>query len=134
VARERFINVRKLAAFDIYFRGPGRTLFEFGFAVFVFGALGAVATIVGVRSHLVVGVGVYLVLLAADYAPLFAYSVAIFRGSSAKQELAAELADLEHSRVKYGLQRILLLVPLLIPLLAAAQELARRDSKTPAGA
>jgi hypothetical protein len=126
VSGDRFIKVRKLAAFDLYFRRPSLTLLEFAFAVFGFGTLGFVAVFLGLtRSVLAAGIGVYLLFLGIDYAPLLAYGILILRRSSPKEELGEELDDIPHFRRKYGIQQTLLMVPLVIPALAVTQELRK---------
>jgi len=134
VSDERFINVRKLAAFDLYFRRPVLVLVEFAFGVFGIGALGFVAVVFGLaRSATAVAIGVYLLFLGIDYAPLLVYALMIMRKGSAKSELQTELADLGRYRVKYGVQQVLLMVPLFIPMLALSQELRspRRAANSP---
>lgn len=124
VGQDRFINVRKLAAFDLYFRRSRFVLLEFGFAVFGLGGLGVLVLLLGLaRSFAAVAIGVYLVLLAIDYVPLLGYGIAISRRASSKEELRAELTNEEYFRRKYGVQQTLLMVPLVIPLLALVQEL-----------
>lgn len=120
----RFINVRKLAAFDVHFRGARLIVVEFAFGVFGIGALGVVGVVFGLsRSVFAVGIGVYLLFLSVDYLPLLVYSVSIARAASAKDEIREELADFQHSRTKYGVQQMLLLVPLFIPALAVSQKI-----------
>jgi hypothetical protein len=119
----RFIIVRKLAALDLYFRRPALILLEFALVVFGFGALGSFALFFGLAKSLVaVAIGIYLLFLSVDYAPMLVYGVSITRKGSAKAEIEDELADISRSRMKYGLQQTLLMVPLFIPLLALWQE------------
>jgi hypothetical protein len=127
VERDGFINVRKLAAFDLYFRGSSFILVEFAFGVFGLGALGFFSVFFGLtKSALATGIGIYLLLLGVDYIPLLLYGIGIARRNSAKKEVEAELADEAYFRRKYGVQQTLLMVPLLIPLLALSQELRER--------
>lgn len=133
---ERVINVRKLAAFDLYFRRQSFTVAEFAFAVFGFGTLGFLAVFLGLtRSLIATGIGAYLFLLGVDYVPLLVYGILIVRRSSAKLELSEELKDVDHFRTKYGVQQTLLMVPLVIPVLAVIQELgvggAARGTRPP---
>ena len=121
---ERFINIRKLAAFDIYYRNASVVLVEFGFGVFGIGALGFFAIFEGLaKSLLAATIGAYLLLLATDYAPLLIYAVLIARNSSPREELEVELANEVYFRRKYGIQQVLLMVPLVIPVLAIFQEM-----------
>ena len=128
---ERFINVRKLAAIDIVYRGPRTILLEFGFGVFFLGVLGfAFLVFVHQRTTETTAIGAYLLLLGLNYIPLLAYSVSIAMRGSAKAEVAFELAHGNVYRRKYGVQQALILVPLAIPLLTLVQE-ARKPA--PAG-
>ena len=122
----RLINVRKLAALDLYFRRPGLILFEFGFAVFGFGALGTVAILLR-KSPAEAATGMYLLFLAIDYVPLLIYGLRVRRRQAVQKELANELADLERAKMKYGVQQMLLLVPFFIPILSLSQELRGKD-------
>ncbi|MDG6926628.1 MAG: hypothetical protein JRN09_08745 [Nitrososphaerota archaeon] len=123
MSQGRFINVRKLAALDLHFRGTRRIIVEFGLGAFGSGALGLVALLFGdMKSPFVIWLGVYLLLLGVDYVPLLAYGVSIARSGTAQEEIREELADFAHSRWKYGLQQTLLMVPLFIPALALWQE------------
>jgi hypothetical protein len=125
---DRFVNVRKLAAFDLYFRKPRFILLEFGFVVFGIGALGFISVFLGLaRSALATGIGVYLMLLGLDYVPLLAYAVLIYRRGSAKREIEKELRNETHYRTKYGMQQVLVMVPLVIPALAAYQAIKKEN-------
>lgn len=130
--KERFINVRKLAALSIYFRGAPRMLAESGAVVFAFGGLGLASIFLGSMSQTVVAIGVYLFLLAVDYTPLFAYAVVITRKGDVSGELGPELA-VEGTKRRYGVQQVLVLVPFFIPALSVRQEMANRRGR-PAGA
>ena len=126
----RFIIVRKLVAFDLHFRRPLLVLVEFAFGVFGMGALGFAAVFSGyARSFVALGIGIYLLFLGIDYAPLLVYAVAILRKGSPDSELREELAQIGRYRAKYGLQHVLVMVPFMIPVLAVSQEL--RSSRTP---
>ncbi len=126
--KERFVNVRKLAALNIYFRGAPRVLLETGAVVFAFGGLGVASVFLGGRSQSVVAIGVYLFLLAIDYTPLFAYAVAITRKGDVRAELGAEFG-MQGTRRRYGVQQVLVLVPFFIPALSARQEVANRRGR-----
>ena len=126
MAKDRFINIRKLAALDIVYRGQRTILMEFGFGVFFLGVLGlAFLLFAHQRTSLTTAIGVYLLLLGINYVPLLAYTVSISRRKSAKQEVAFELAHADVYRKKYGIQQMLILLPLSIPLLTVAQETRR---------
>jgi hypothetical protein len=125
------INIRKLAALDIVFHGPKLILAEFAFGVFFTGALGLFLTYAGFvtgrfRVPWVALLGCYLLLLALNYVPLFLYGIKIVRGKSAQAEVAFELAQKERYGRKYTVQSLLLLLPLVVPMLAIAQEWQKR--------
>jgi hypothetical protein len=119
------INIRKLAALDIVFHGSRLILVEFAVGVFLPLTLGLVSL---VRSHArwQTVVGTYLVLLAFNYVPLAVYAIIMVRKRSAREEVIDEVAHREHIASKYMPQSLLLLVPLLVPLAALAQELRSR--------
>jgi hypothetical protein len=133
-SRERFINVRKLAALDMALHGAPLILVEFGAAVAIGATLGvwlistAIPVSQGVALFRLV-LGVYFLCIAINYAPLLLYGIAIARRRSSRQEAAAELTEKDgRSARRYGAQSLLLILPLVIPTLALAQELraARR--------
>ena len=66
----RFIDVRKLAAIDIVYRGQRRILLEFGFGVFFLGLVGlAFLLFAHQRTPLTTGIGVYLLFLGSQLCP-----------------------------------------------------------------
>ena len=122
----RFIEVKKLAAIDIVYRGQRTILLEFGFGVFFLGILGvAFLLFAHQRTPETTGIGVYLLFLGVNYVPLFAYSISVSLKKSARKEVEYELAHQDVFRKKYGVQQMLILVPLAIVLLAVIQR-ARR--------
>ena len=71
--------------------------------------------------------GAYFLCLAINYVPLLLYGIAVARRGSARQEAAAELAEKDgRSARRYGTQSLLLILPLVIPALALAQEMLGR--------
>jgi hypothetical protein len=135
--RERIINVRKLAALDIALHGAPLILFEFAAAIAIGAALGiwltstALPVSQGAALFRLV-FGVYLLCGAINYVPLLLYSIAVTRRGSARQEAAAELAEKDgRSARRYGMQSLLLILPLVIPALALAQEMLGRRSAAP---
>ena len=130
----RMISVRKLAALDIALHGSRFILAEFGGGVLLCLALGlwliyASFPVGQDTSMLRLVTGVYLLFLAINYVPLLVYAILIARRKSARQEVAAELADKGRYARKYGLQQLFLVAPLVIPVLALVQEVqARRKS------
>jgi hypothetical protein len=123
VERERFINIRKLAALDIMYRGQRTILLEFGFGVFFLFILGIVFLLFAHhRTPVTTAVGIYLLFLGLNYIPLLGYSLSISMKKSAQQEVAFELAHQDVYRKKYGVQQMLILVPLAIIALVIVQE------------
>jgi hypothetical protein len=82
------------------------------------------------RSHSLGGValGVYLLCIGMNYMPLLVYAISLVRLDSARFEIAEEAADKRRMFRKYRRQSLLLLVPLAVPILAAASELHRNTS------
>ena len=115
----KLIEVRKLAALDIALHGWWLILIEFTAGVILLPIFGFF--IVG-RSLLL---GVYMMFLGLDYVPLLVYGLITHDRESARKEVEAELSHMKQSGVKYGVQQLLLFVPLAIPLLSLAQELSR---------
>lgn len=66
--------------------------------------------------------GLWLIGIAANYVPLFIYAVLIVRGGTVKEEGAPEIA---HAK-RYGLQQVIILVPLLVVVIALVQEALQR--------
>ena len=127
IKRERFINVRKLAALDIVFHGPKLILAEFAFGVVLCAALGLWSLLSHIHSPFMIIIGCFFLWVALNYVPLLLYALSIVRRKSAQQEVAFELAHKDLYVRKYMLQTfILLLVPLIPALLAVYQELHHR--------
>jgi hypothetical protein len=130
--RERIINVRKLAALDIALHGAPLILVEFGAAVAIAAAGGVwlISTALPVSQGAALfrlALGAYLLCVAINYAPLLLYAIAVVRRGSARQEAATELAEKDgRSARRYGGQSLLLILPLVIPALALAQEMLGR--------
>ena len=127
--RERFISVRKLVALDIALHGAPLILVEFGAAVAIGAALAvwliynAIPVSQGAALFRLV-LGTYFLCVAINYTPLLLYGIDVARRRSARQEAAAELAEKDgRSARRYGAQSLLLVLPLVIPALALAQEL-----------
>jgi hypothetical protein len=111
------INVRKLAAIDLYFLGPKIILLEFGLGVPTMLTLGIFSLRVGMfRTHTTwqSALGVYLLLLAVNYIPMLWCAIDITRRGSAAAELGDELHDKGAAMQKYRLQSLWLLVPLVV--------------------
>lgn len=130
--RERIITVRKLAALDIALHGARLILAEFGLAIAIGAALGiwlisAASSGGGATALFRLVAGAYFLCVAINYVPLLLYGIAIARRKSARQEAATELAEKDGRLARrYGAQSLLLVLPLVVPILALAQEMRGR--------
>jgi len=113
----RMIDVRKLAAIDLYFLGPKIILAEFGLGVPIMLTLGILSLRVGLfRTHAwQIALGAYLLLLGINYIPMLWCAIDIVRRGSAAAELGNELQDKPTAMRKYRRQSLWLLVPLAAP-------------------
>lgn len=131
----RFINVRKLAAIDLVFRGTGFILIEFAFTVALAGALGTFMLVrsLGAMPPSMLGIAAAVVAygIGLNYVPLLLYAMDIVRRKSARAEVATELAQRNVYARKYGVQQFLLVVPLAMLILAAIQEASQRGRRHP---
>lgn len=117
------INVRKLVALDMVLHGTKLIVSEFVLTV----ALGLVFGLLSlVRGHAIwqIVLGVGLLALALNYAPLLMYAIFIARNGSAAEEVRSELSKGRSEVMRYTRQSFLLVIPLVVPLLAIYQ--ARR--------
>lgn len=121
------LHVRKLAALDLHFLGPGLILTEF--------ALGVVGSLVlggmTLRGALLKGwplrqtvFGAYLLSLGINYVPLLLHAVGLVRTGMASREIADEVANSGAAFRKYRRQSLYLLIPLAVPLFALLQRRA----------
>jgi hypothetical protein len=132
-AHNGHVNVRKLAAIDLFFLGPRLILAEFGIGVFGSLALGVMSAWQGThRFHSVwmVLFGVYLIFVGMNYVPLLLHAIDISRKASAQQEIADELGSKQKTFRKYRRQSLWLFVPLAIPVAAI---LERSQPSPPSG-
>ncbi len=133
IQRETLINIRKLAALDIVFHGPILILAEFFLAVVLCGLFGAFSLFAFFRNPdhplFMAITGFFLSWLAVNYVPLLLYAISIVRGKSAQVEVAFELEHKDFYARKYTLQSLLLVLPLIIPVLAIAQEVRKRSRR-----
>ena len=132
VKKETFINIRKLAALDIVFHGPRLILAEFALGVVGCAAGGAFSLSFFFRtaSHPLIAaiLGCFaLSWIALNYVPLLLYAIAIVKRKSAELEVAFELEHKDVYARKYTFQSALLLLPLVVPILAIAQEIQKRS-------
>jgi len=121
------IDFRNLAAVDIAFLGSRLVLAEFSIGVFGSLLLGLLTLL---RSHSVGGtaLGAYLLCIGINYVPLLLYAVGLTHFDSARYEIPEETIDKRRMFRKYRRQSLLLLVPLVVPILAAARELQQNPS------
>ena len=119
------INVRKLAAIDLYFLGPYVIVTEFALGVAGPIALGVFTLRMASRQVWPLGLtsfGGYLLLLGVNYIPMLLHAIGLVRSRSASIEIADELSDRRVAFRKYRRQSLYLLVPFLVPLLAILQQ------------
>jgi len=120
------INIRKLAAVDMAWLGARVIVTEYALGVVLPLILGVLSLRSGifrpVHSTWPAVMGIWLVGIAANYIPLFLYAVLIARGSTVKEEGQPELARAK----RYGVQQVILLVPLLVIIVALLQEAHQR--------
>jgi hypothetical protein len=112
------INVRKLAAIDLYFLGPKIILAEFGLGVPIMVALGILSLRVGLfRTHSTwqIALGIYLLLLSVNYFPMLWCAIDIARHRTAAVELGDELDNKGAAMRRHRRQSLWLLVPLAVP-------------------
>lgn len=69
--------------------------------------------------------GLYLFSTEVNYVPLLFYAMVIARKGSAKKEVEYGLAHNKHCVRKYSLQQLVIFIPLVVLLVALAQEVKR---------
>jgi hypothetical protein len=123
------IEIRKLAAVDMAWLGTRVILAEYALGVLLPAILGVISIRGGMSDTGQIGfgttLGFWLIGIAANYVPLFIYAVLIARAGTAKAEGEPEIA---HAR-RYGLQQVIILVPLLVVIVALVQERRRARLK-----
>ena len=121
------IDIRKLAAVDMVWLGTRIVLAEYGAGI----VLPLILGLWSVRQGLAQSpgqttwselMGLGLIGIAMNYVPLFLYACAIAKAGRVEQEGRPELARAS----RYGLQQAIILVPLLVVVVALAQERHRR--------
>jgi hypothetical protein len=118
------INVRKLAAIDLYFLGPYLIVAEFALGVVGPLMLGVLTLRMASRRGWPLGLtlfGGYLLLLGVNYVPMLLHGISLVLSRSVSREIADELSDRRAAFRKYRRQSLYLLVPFLVPLLAILQ-------------
>jgi hypothetical protein len=120
------INIRKLAAVDMAVNGTRFIVAEFAIGVVGPLLLGLLSLRAGlfspVHSTWEWVLGLWLVTIGGNYIPLFIYAVLIARGGTVKEEGLPEVA---HAR-RYGVQQVMILVPLMVVIVAILQEVRRK--------
>ncbi len=121
------INIRKLAALDMLLHGGRLIQAEFGIGILVPIVLGIRLLGAGwssaVKSGWDVGLGLWLIGMAANYVPLFIYTILIARAGTIQEEGQPELPQVK----RYSIQQVIIFVPFLVAVLAVMQE--RRRTK-----
>lgn len=119
------LNVRRLVALDMALHGKRFIVTEFAAGVLLSGALGVLSIVTGLRSRghglswqLLIGIA--LLWIALNYVPLLIHAVELARQGTARQEAAAELADLRLAR-SYLWRQLWILVPFAVVVLDLAQ-------------
>ena len=122
-------NIRGLAAIDIAFLGYKLIFAEYAAGIVLALSLG-IFVLFRNHSFLQAIWGIYLVCLGVNYIPMLIYTVAIGSKQNAHAELTNELAVSGKRRAmsKYRRVSLLLLIPLVVPVLAALQELSGANS------
>jgi hypothetical protein len=120
------IQVRKLAAVEMAVLGTQVTVFAYALGMILpllFGLFALVLNSMAPQpADWQVALGTWLVAIAVNYVPLFAYALSIARAGTVAREGEPELA---HAR-RYSIQQIIVLIPFLVPVLTLAQERGRR--------
>jgi hypothetical protein len=117
------MNIRKLAAVDMVFHGARFILAEFAIGIFFPLLIGILSIRTGwfgsVRSIWETAFGTWLVAIGLNYVPLFIYAALIARAGTVQAEGRPEVANAK----RYGFQQAFILVPLMIVIMAIAQEM-----------
>ena len=117
------IDIRKMAAVDMAWLGTRVIVVEYALGVvlpFILGLLSLRSGLAGESTWQLI-MGIWLMAIAANYTPLFVYSVLIAKAGTVKEEGQPEIA---HAKC-YGVQQLILLVPFLVVVVAIVQELER---------
>ena len=122
------IQIRKLAAVDMAWLGSRVIIAEYALGVALPFWLGALTLRAGLAASSVweVLLGMWLLTIAFNYVPLFLYAVSLSKSGRVKSEGGPELAHAQ----RYGVQQVIILVPLAVVILAIAQESTRRAGRS----
>jgi hypothetical protein len=123
------LDVRKLAALDVAFHGARFIVAEFASGVVLGGGLGLLLLVAGLRLlsrgltwQLLLGVA--LLWIGLNYVPLLIHALDLARRDTAREEVRAELADLQLVRT-YSWRQLWILVPFAIITLDLVQRSRR---------
>jgi len=116
----RVVNVRRLAAVDLWGLGPKVVIPEFALAALGAPVLG-VLTIVRSTSFSGAAFGIALIGLGVNYVPLLIHSVDLVRRSLVHATIADEASDRHALFAKYRKQSLWLLLPFVVAIAAAWQ-------------
>ncbi|HXS14846.1 MAG TPA: hypothetical protein VN711_01855 [Candidatus Saccharimonadales bacterium] len=112
------IDIKKLAAVDMAWFGSRIIISEYILGVLLPLGLGILSLYKGQ-----IVIGIWLITIAANYVPLFLYAITLKRAGRVEAEGKPEIA---HAK-KYGIQQIIILIPLAVVLLAITQELKKKS-------
>jgi hypothetical protein len=122
----KLIKIRKLAAVDMAWLGTRIIVGEYAFGILLPLALGLLTlrhTLLAPHPSVSQFIlGIWLLGIAANYVPLFLYAVSIARSGTVQAEGKPELARAR----RYGLQQVMILVPLHVVVVAFLQERRHR--------
>jgi hypothetical protein len=123
------ISIRKLVAVDMVWLGKWIILSEYAFGIILPLILGILSVRSGGLGFEHLGwstiLGYWLIGIAANYVPMFIFAVLIARGGTVKEEGQPELARAR----RYGVQQIVILIPLFVVIISLVQENRKRKSK-----
>src|SRR5262245_60787598 len=124
----KLIEIRKLAAVDMAWLGPRVVVAEYALGGILSLALGALTLRSTLSSPQPLAwrtfLGIWLVTVAANYVPLLLHAVSSFKAGTVEAEGRSEV---RHAR-RYGIQQVMILVPLLVVVIAVLQERRWRTS------
>ena len=120
------IEVRKLAAIDMAWLGTRIVVVEYALGVILPLVLGIFSIRAGYAqpewSNWQTMLGIWLITISANYVPMFLYAVAIARAGTVQEEGRPEFTRAR----RYGIQQVVLLIPLYVVVLSIMQERKRR--------
>ena len=115
-----FFDVQRVVALDILLHGPRFILIEFGAAVPFMAVFGVFS------ARFSLALGLYLVTLSINYAPLLAYALCIVKNRNAEAIVALEGIDRKLMVRRYSIRQFIIFVPFSIVALAIWQAWMRR--------